>query len=366
MLDQWLLLNAIGYAYKLKLKELLNFYGQPERILKLGSEDLLKSNLVDKGFVQALELTKKKFNLKKEYQLIEKYNVKVLTLHDEDYPMSLRYIPDAPVLLYVSGSIKKEDIFSIGIVGTRHFTHYGKQMATLLSGQLAQQGVSIISGLARGIDTFAHRAALEVKGRTIGVLGSGIGQFYPPENRSLARDIITDHGAVISEFSMDEQPSKITFPLRNRIISGLSLGTLVIEADEKSGALITAKWAMEQGREVFAVPGNVVSRYSKGTNRLIKDGAKLVEDCEDIIEEISCLKKLLGKKKKPAPPKEAKIEFTPQEEGLYQHITAEPINIEMLSEKSGLPINQLASLLLQLEMKEVVQELSGKNYIRIA
>jgi DNA processing protein len=236
-------------------------------------------------------------------------------------------------------------------------------MATVLSRDLSKVGVTIVSGLARGIDTFAHKAALQQKGRTIGVLGGGIARFYPPENRDLAAEIAAG-GAVVSEFHMDELPDRVSFPMRNRIISGLSLGVVVVEADKKSGALITARWALEQGREVFAVPGNVSGKYAEGTNGLIKDGAKLVENYLDVIDEINCLKEMVSAQGKKTRDRTAAAELTDQEQSLLRLISLEPVNIEILIRDTGVPVHQLSPLLLTLEMKNVIKEVSGKNYVR--
>lgn len=362
-MDSWILVNAAGSLGKGRLKSLLDFYQEPERILECSEEELLETGLADKGFTNSLRLVKKHFDLAREYELVSKHKARIVTIRDADYPASLRYISGAPILLYVIGEIRKEDIFSIGVVGTRSYTAYGKNVTVKLSGELAGEGVTIVSGLARGIDTFAHQSALAAKGRTIAVLGGGIGALYPPENKGLAQEI-TKHGAVVSEYTMSEQPSKISFPLRNRIISGLSLGVLVVEADVRSGALITAHCALEQGREVFAVPGNITNEFTKGTNQLIKDGAKLVEEYTDVIEEISCLKELVARKKKIVKQESLSFDLDDQETELLSLIGNEPVNIEELGARTGKSVNQLSSLLLQLMLKEMIREMSGKNYVR--
>ncbi len=361
-MDSWILVNAAGSLGKARLKGLLDYYQDPEPVLKCSEEELLKTGLVDRGFTNSLRIIKKTFDLDREYKLLEQHKVKIVTIRDEEYPASLRYISGAPILLYISGEIIKEDIFAIGVVGTRNYSAYGKNVAAKLSGELAGKGVTIVSGLARGIDTFAHQAALGAKGRTIAVLGGGLAALYPPENKALAREIAT-HGAVVSEYPMMEQPSRISFPLRNRIISGLSLGLLVVEADVKSGSLITAQCALEQGREVFAVPGNITNEYARGTNQLIQDGAKLVEGYKDIIEEISCLRELTRQKNTK---KQECFAFPidEQESALLDLIGSEPVNIEVLGAKSGKSVSQLSGILLQLICKELIREMSGKNYVR--
>jgi DNA processing protein len=362
-MDSWILVNAAGSLGKAKLKGLLEYYQEPERILKCSEEELLQTGLVDRGFTNSLRLVKKQFNLDREYKLLQKYQVKIVTIKDDAYPASLRYINGAPILLYMAGDMIKEDIFAIGVVGTRNYTAYGKNVTARLSSELASEGVTIVSGLARGIDTFAHQAALSANGRTIAVLGGGIAAMYPPENKGLAMEI-AKHGAVVSEYPMMEQPSRISFPLRNRVISGLSLGVLVVEADVRSGSLITANCALEQGREVFAVPGNITNDYAKGTNQLIKDGAKLVEGFQDIIEEISCLKELTAGKKNSRKQQKFSFAVDKQETELLDLIGSEPVNIESLGARTGKSVNQLSRLLLQLVMKELIRETSGKNYVR--
>ncbi|MDD5491274.1 MAG: DNA-processing protein DprA [bacterium] len=362
-MDSWILVNAAGSLGKARLKGLLDFYQEPENILKCSEDELLKTGLVDRAFTNSLRVIKKEFDLSREYKLIDKYNIKIITIKDDKYPAGLRYMNGAPILLYLSGEIIKEDILAIGVVGTRDYTAYGKNVTEKFSGELASAGVTIVSGLARGIDTFAHQAALGAKGRTIAVLGGGIAALYPPENRILAQEI-TKRGAVVSEYPMLEQPSRISFPLRNRIISGLSLGVLVVEADIKSGALITAQCALEQGREVFAIPGNITNEYARGTNQLIKDGATLVESSQDIIDAISCLKELTTRKKKLSKQETFSFPVDEQETELLKLIGQEPINIETLGARTGKSVNQLSSLLLRLICKELIREMSGKNYVR--
>lgn len=364
MQEAWILLNAILPIYKAKLKMLVEFYGDPQKVLLSSDEELLRTGIVNHGFVKALRYAQKNFDLKQEYLLIERYQPKVITFWDEGYPASLKYLSDGPIILYCLGEIKKSDIFSLGIVGTRHNTAYGKNVALRLSADLAESGVTIVSGLARGIDTYAHQAAIEKKGRTIAVLGGGLAHLYPPENESLALQI-RNQGAVISESSMSARPDKTSFPLRNRIISGLSLGVVVIEADEQSGALITARWALDQGREVFAVPGNITSPYSRGSNGLIKDGAKLVENASDVIEEIECLKRIIKEKKKKVQNPSVQSPLTAAEEKILHILSSGPVNIEALCTELQMHVYKLSPVLLQLEMKELIRETSGKNYIRI-
>jgi len=290
---------------------------------------------------------------------IEKLGITLLTLNDDLYPRILKAIYDPPPILYIKGKLQEKDSLSLSIVGSRSASAYGKDITRRFARSLTQRGFTIVSGLARGIDTAAHKGALKAGGRTLAVLGSGIDVIYPWENNTLAENI-AQNGAIISEFPFGTPPEAAHFPSRNRIISGLSLGTVIIEASFRSGSLITARLALEQGREVFAVPGNVDSPWSKGTNRLIKEGAKLIMDPEDIIEEV------LPQYERPGRPEDRKpsepIELTPESQKILDLIEANPVHIDTLIQKSGLPSGQVSSLLLDLELKSLVQQLSGKMF----
>ncbi|MFB0527211.1 MAG: DNA-processing protein DprA, partial [bacterium] len=263
--------------------------------------------------------------------------------------------------LYVKGKLLPEDRIAIAMVGTRRPTTYGKMVAEKLSKELAEREVSVVSGLARGIDTSSHKGALSGGGRTIAVLGCGIDICYPPENRALF-DEISERGAVVSEFPMGTRPEKMNFPMRNRIISGLSLGAVIVEAGSRSGALITAECALEQGREVFAVPGNIFNLGTKGTHSLIKQGAKLVERCEDIIEEIRCLRDVLPVS--PAIKSLGEVKLSQEEEKVYGLLSFEPIHIDLISKQSGLPINRISPVLMNLEIKGKIRQIAGKMFLR--
>jgi len=285
-------------------------------------------------------------------EIIEK-----LSLHDKNYPAILKEIHDPPKELYVRGKITDEDKIAIGIVGTRKYSQYGKQVALEIAGDLARLGITIVSGLAKGIDTFAHQAALENNGRTIAVLGGGIDKtaFYPPSNYHLGEKI-SQQGAVISEYPAGIHGTSFTFPQRNRIISGLSLGIIVIEAPEKSGALITAALALEQNREVFAIPGSIYETNSAGTNQLIKMGAKLVTSIEDVLDELNLTHLMTTKKKK------FKSE-TPEEEVIISVLSNQPKHIDELIKISGLPTSIVNSTLTVLELKKAARNLGNGNYI---
>ncbi|MHB8183902.1 MAG: DNA-processing protein DprA, partial [Candidatus Desulforudaceae bacterium] len=282
-----------------------------------------------------------------------------LTWVDEEYPEALRHIFNPPAVLYYLGEVKPEDELALALVGSRRATYYGRDTAEKLSRDLAGAGVTVVSGMARGIDTAAHKGALAAGGRTIAVLGSGLDVVYPQENDKLMHQI-SDSGAVVTEFSLGAAPEAWHFPVRNRIITGISRGLVVVEAAERSGALITAELAMEQGRDVMAVPGNVNSPFSRGPNRLIKQGARLVENVDDILDEIG-LTRLFdtqGGEKKSGP----KLD---QDEGrVLQLIAAEPLAVDLIIRDSGLPTERVASILTFLEVKGLARRLPAGLYFK--
>jgi len=288
-------------------------------------------------------------------EIIEK-----ISLQDKNYPAILKEIHDPPKEIYIKGKIIPQDKIGIAIVGTRKCTQYGKQVAYEMSSKLAKLGITIISGLARGIDTYVHRAALENNGRTIAVLGTGIDKesFYPSLNWGLSKEI-AKNGAVISEYQPGTWGTKFTFPQRNRIVSGLSLGTVVIEAPEKSGALITASLAVEQNREVFAVPGPIYEKNSQGTNKLIKMGAKLVNDVDDILEELNLSHLLKHKKTKSIKPENK------NEKIILSFLSAQPTHIDEIIKKSKLSTSIVNSTLMILELKGGTKNLGKNNFILI-
>ena len=285
-------------------------------------------------------------------------NIEKITLEDNNYPKILKEIHDPPKTLYVRGNFSDEDKIAVGIVGTRDYTSYGKRVTEDIASGLAEAGITIVSGMAKGIDTFAHRAALDRGGRTIAVLGSAVDSntVYPSCNRKLA-DKIAQNGAVISEYPLGTRSERWFFPQRNRIISGLSLGILVAEAPEKSGALITAAQALEQNREVFAVPGSIYSQNSIGTNKLIQMGAKLVICANDILEELNL--PLLEERKK-----KFKLE-NKWEEILFNILTKDPIHIDEITKKSKLDAGLVSSTLITLELRGIVKNQGGGYYTKI-
>ncbi|HLD82430.1 MAG TPA: DNA-processing protein DprA [Candidatus Omnitrophota bacterium] len=278
-------LNLVGGIGSIRLGKLLKFFSRPQDILKVSAEKLMGVSGIGQEIANKICGIKKE-DVGKEFSLAKKQGLRIIILDDEDYPENLKNIPDPPIVLYTKGKLLPQDKLAIGIVGSRRASFYGLSCAEKFAADLAKQGFTIVSGMARGIDTCAHRGALKQAGRTLAVMGSGFNQIYPPENKELA-DEISKNGAVISEFPINEKPLKENFPRRNRVISGLSLAVLVVEAARNSGALITADFALEQGRDVFALPGKIDSSASFGTNGLIKQGAKLVSCVDDILEEFS-------------------------------------------------------------------------------
>lgn len=301
--------------------------------------------------VEAFILHRKKVSLEKIQEDLAKTNINVLTIYDEDYPMLLKEIPNPPTLLYVRGSIPQSEL-TIAMVGSRHPSPYGKVIAEKLAEDLAGYNVTVVSGMARGIDSYAHRGALQ-KGKTVGVLGCGVDVVYPRENATLMEEIIK-HGAIVSEFPPGTNPEPGFFPARNRIISGLSKGVLVVEAAQKSGSLITADFALEQGRDVFAVPGPVTSKNSAGCHYLIKNGAKLTAVVQDILEEYGYMSIINEAQNRV---------LSAEEKALLKILSYEPIHFEILLSQMGLNIGALSKILLQLELKNEIKQLPGQYYV---
>lgn len=296
----------------------------------------------------------------KQIDIADKTGADILTIWDENYPANLRRIYNPPVLLFIQGEMLGQDSQAVAMVGTRNVSDYGRVTSDRLARDLAARGITVVSGMATGIDSSSHWGTLKNGGRTIAVLGSGVDVVYPPENNSLYKKIV-EHGAVVSELPFGTRPNRGTFPARNRIISGLSLGTVIIEAGSKSGALITATAALEQNREVFAVPGNITSKQCEGTNRLIKEGvAKLVQSADDIISEIEPLLKKSG----PSARQQVQAVLSGDEQDVFEAIPFEPILVDNLSAKIGITAPQLATPLLTLEIKGLIRKLPGNKYVR--
>jgi DNA processing protein len=297
------------------------------------------------------------------FQHCSKHDVRIILAGDPEFPRLLTELPDPPVMLFVRGAFHQSDQLSIAMVGTRHCTSYGRTMAERISKELARYGITIVSGLARGIDAICHRGAIASEGRTIAVLGSSVTDIYPPEHQELAEQVV-EHGVLVSETHPFSKPKAGVFPQRNRIISGLSLGTIVVEAADKSGSLITARHAGEQGRDLFAVPGPATSRMSRGCNQLIRDGAILIQDAEDVIEHLGPLVEKANMGDGNVVHHAAELQLNEIENAVLQAIEAMPTDIDQVISTSKLPVPRVLSTLSVLEMKGLIQRLSGRTVVR--
>lgn len=356
----WIALNYLPDIGPVIARRLLSVFGNPENIFQMSLSELRSVEGLSENRARGITGFKQWDRVQKDIVDALQDKAQFITFHDKAYPDSLKYIPDAPLLLYVKGEIMDIDRYAVAVVGSRRATEYGMRAAETISYKIASYGLTVVSGMARGIDSASHRGALKAKGRTIAVLGSGIDVPYPSENRGLM-NAIASSGAVISEFPVGTEPYKENFPRRNRIISALSLGVLVVEATVDSGSLITVGYALEQGKEVFALPGNITSRNSKGTNNLIKNGAKLVECAEEIIEELRPqIKGIL--KEQEVVSKKALPEMTHDEKVLYHFLDNEPKHIDSIIRHTDMSSSKALSILLNLELKGVVRQLEGKRF----
>jgi DNA processing protein len=357
-------LNMLPTIGPVRLRKLLEVFDDPAQILSTKRTDLRKVGGVGNEVADQISNWESIVDLEAELKRIREFGATVITQDSPSYPKSLREIHAPPIVLYVWGELQDRDQHAIGVIGARRTTHYGAESAKKLAYQLAYAGLTVISGLARGIDTAAHQGALAAKGRTIAVVGSGLLKLYPPENRALAEKICSGNGAVVSEFSMEIEPDRQTFPMRNRIISGWSHGILVVEAGLNSGALITAAQALEQGRSVYAIPGHINAPSAMGSNRLIQQGAKLVMDASDILDDLQ----ILVPETKPSP--EAAVRPLPplsdEERKVYDAIEAAETPIDEIASKCDLPSATVSSTLLRLELKRLVKQLPGKYFVKLA
>ncbi len=340
---------------RVKFGQLENYFTNLEDAWAATPGELKKSGL-DRNSVRAITSLRPKISLEKEMEKLERYGVRVLAFHDDKYPSRLKEIYDYPPVLYVRGSLLPEDEWCLAVVGTRRATVYGRQVTEEIVTDLARNHITIASGLAKGIDSVAHQSALEAGGRSIAVFACGLDIVYPAENASLARRIM-QNGALISEYPLGTKPRPENFPRRNRIMSGLSLGVLVVEAGESSGANITANLALEQNREVFAVPGSILASTSRGTNKLIQDGAaKLVHSYTDILEELNLTAVAHQIEMKEI------IPASETESLLMKQMGAEPVHIDELCRLSGLPVSTVSSTLAMMELKGLVKQVGAMNY----
>jgi DNA processing protein len=350
-LSSFLKLSKIKGLGEARMKKLiLNF--EPLCAVFDAKKEIL-SSLIGEKFGSLIKKMYK-INVEPEIALLKKVGAKVLSIKDPYYPTNLKHLPDAPPFLYIKGEITDQDSLSIGIIGARRASYYGRMISEKFAYEFASSSITVVSGLARGVDTYAHRGSLRAGGRTIAVLGCGIDIVYPPENRELM-DKICNYGACISEFPLGTQPWRGNFPTRNRLISGLSKAIVVIEASSWSGVFSTVKWALEQGREVFAVPGNITSETSRGVNQLIKDGAQIATSSQDIIEYLGI---------KPPSKEKKEIKLSEEEEKVWNYLSYEPIHADKLSELLSLPIAKVLEILLNLELQGIVRQLPGRSFVK--
>lgn len=355
-LEYWLKLSCLEGVKNIVKFDLITAFGNGKKVYEATKENLLRAGFRKKDY-KSFYSQELKDEVKNTIDNCIEKNIKILTILDHEYPEMLKYIADPPIVLYVLGNIPKTNC--IAIVGSRKASGYGIETASKMAFNLTYSDITIVSGMARGIDTAAHSGVLEAGGRTVAVLGSGLDIVYPPENRDLMRRII-ESGAVISEYPPGSPPSTLHFPCRNRIISGMSLGTLVVEAGAKSGSLITAGFALDQGREVFAIPGNITNYNSIGTNLLIKDGAKMVLTTDDILDELSFGIVPLEKKKK-CKRKRNTQQLSQNEKKIISILRIEDLYDQELSDKTSLELTELFEILLDLELKGIIKRsINGK------
>ncbi len=355
MLKYWLGFNKVPGVGAKKLRALLDVFGDVETAWHAPRRELIEVGL-DQRALRNLLNARDTLDLDAELTRLQASGVRALTWDDPDYPAHLRRTDAPPPVLFLRGELLPADEWAVAVVGTRRSTDYDREVARMLTSDLARAGVVIVSGLARGIDAVAHQAALDAGGRTIAVLANGLDQIYPPEHRDLAAEILKN-GALISEQPLGAHPEAGNFPARNRIISGLSLGVLVVACPWNSGAIITAKQALEQGREVFAVPGGILSRNSEGPNRLIKDGATPVTEVNDILEALNL--------NQVAQYVDARLSLPddPIEAQLLELLGSEPRHVDDIRRQAGLPVQQVSSTLAMMELKGMARSVGGMKYV---
>ncbi len=353
----WVGFNLVRGIGAVRLSGLMAHFGSAEAAWSGSPEDLRQAGLGAKTISRLMDV-RRSVDLEALAAKMEAQGVKVVTWEDPGYPARLKDIEQPPPVLYIRGEWLPEDDFAVAIVGTRRITAYGRQITEELASQLGASGLTVVSGLARGVDAVAHAAALHAGGRTVAVLGSGVDRIYPPENRALAAEIMK-RGALVSDYPLGTAPESSNFPPRNRIISGLALATVVVEAGETSGALITAEFAAEQGRDVFAVPGSILAPQSKGTNRLIQNGALPLLSPDDVLQALDF--KRVGEQKAarkilPADEVEAK---------LIGLLGREPLHVDEIRNQSGLPVEKVSAALVMMELKGLVRQVGGMQYVAV-
>ncbi len=353
----WVGFNLIKGIGAVRMQGLVAYFGDLQSAWSADSATLAEAGLGAKVIERVLA-ARQNVSLDQVWAKIESQGIKILTWQDEAYPSRLKEIDQPPPVMYIRGEYLPDDLFAVAIVGTRRVTPYGRQITEEISSFLASNGITVISGLARGVDAIAHQSSLKAGGRTIGILGSGVDKIYPPEHLKLAEQMM-ERGAIISDYAPGTPPDVSNFPPRNRIISGLSLAVVVIEAGETSGALITAEFAAEQGREVFAVPGSILAPQSKGTNRLIQNGAQPLLSVNDIMQALDFTR--IGEHKNarkviPADETEAR---------LLNLLGSEPLHVDEIRNQADLPIERVSATLALMELKGMVRQVGGMNYVAL-
>jgi len=351
----WIGFNLIKGIGAVRMQALIQHFGDLEIAWKASAADLVEAGLGRKVIERVIQ-ARAEVDLIKLWEKIESQGIKILTWQDESYPGQLKEIDQPPPVLYIRGEYLPDDLFAVAIVGTRRVTAYGRQITEEMSSFLAANGITVISGLARGVDAIAHQSTLKAGGRTIAVLGSGVDKIYPPEHRGLAEQMM-ERGAIISDYALGTPPDASNFPPRNRIISGLSLAVVVIEAGETSGALITAEFAAEQGREVFAVPGSILAPQSKGTNKLIQRGALPLLSMNDLMQALDLTR--VGEQKAAR-----KVIPTDETEARLMNVLgSEPLHVDEIRNQAELPIEKVSATLALMELKGMVRQVGGMNYV---
>jgi len=353
----WIGFNLIKGVGAVRMQGLVAYFGDLESAWRADPADLAEAGLGSKVIERVIQ-AREKVDLDQLWAKIESQGIKILTWQDEAYPQRLKEIDQPPPVLYIRGEYLPDDLFAVAVVGTRRVTPYGRQITEEISSYLAANGMTVVSGLARGVDVIAHQAALKAGGRTIAVLGSGVDRIYPPEHRGLAEKMM-ERGAIISDYAPGTPPDASNFPPRNRIISGLSLAVVVVEAGETSGALITAEFAAEQGREVFAVPGSILAPQSKGTNKLIQSGALPLLSASDLMQALDLTR--AGEQKAarrilPADETEAR---------LLNVLGSEPLHVDEIRNQAELPIEKVSATLALMELKGMVRQVGGMKYVAV-
>ena len=353
----WVAWNLVKGVGAVRFRALLNAFGNAQSAWEASPAALREAGLNEKVTTNVVKL-RAQISLDLIWEKLQAGNIQVLTWEDEAYPHRLKEIDQPPPVLYQRGSLLPEDEWAVAIVGTRRVTAYGRQVAEELASALARNGVAVVSGLARGIDSIAHQAAVNAGGRTIAVMGTGVDKIYPPENSRLAEQIL-QQGALVSDYAPGTPPDGVNFPPRNRIISGLSLAVVIVEAGLTSGALITAAFAAEQGREVFAIPGNIHAPQSQGTNRLILDGAIPLLNPQQVLEALNLTMVTEHRAARKVLPTD------PIEKQVYQVLSAEPLHVDEIRMRTDIPIEQVSATLALMELKGIVRQVGGMNYVAV-